>query len=418
MPYGCRVHKLTVAQGAAMSAGAVLGAGIISLPAMASAVAGPASILAWLALVVISAPLAWLFAELGARFPDAGGVSSYVRQAFGGAAADAVGWVFYLAVPVGAPVAASFAGGYLADALGGGHLTSLATFGVIIAVVFVLNWLGLHVSGRVQLVMVSVLVSLMVITVLVALPHAQASNFVPFAPHGWQGVGTAAAMLVWAFAGWEAVSSLSPDYANPRRDVPKATMLAVAVVGVLYLAVAGTNIAVLGAGLGDSQAPLADLLAVGIGEPARLITAIVALLLTLGTVNAYVAGATRLGTALAAEGALPRWLTGTDHRSLGFVVAAAIVVALLPLEQHTFMLMVSGGITLVYVLGTAAALKLLPGNVAKAVAAFSLVSVCVLLWLTGWPALLGLVVAAAAVGYRTWRLRRAADRVPVDVESS
>lgn len=389
-----------------MSAGAVLGAGIISLPAMAAAVAGPASIVAWLALVVISAPLAWLFAELGARFPDAGGVSSYVRQAFGHSAADAVGWVFFLSVPVGAPVAASFAGGYLADALGGGRATSLATFAVIITVVFILNWLGLHVSGRVQLVMVSALVALLAITVVVALPHAQASNFVPFAPHGWPAVGLAAAMLVWAFAGWEAVASLSPDYADPRRDVPKATLLAVVVVGVLYLGVAGTNVAVLGSGLGASQAPLADLLAVGIGEPARLITAIVALLLTLGTVNAYVAGATKLGTALAAEGALPRWLSGTEHRSLGFVTGAAVVVALLPLDQHTFMLMVSGGITLVYVIGTAAALKLLPGVPAKVVAGFSLVSVCVLLWLTGWPALLGLFVAAAALGYRAWRLRR------------
>lgn len=389
-----------------MSAGAVLGAGIISLPAMAAAVAGPASIVAWLALVVISAPLAWLFAELGARFPDAGGVSSYVRQAFGHSAADAVGWVFFLAVPVGAPVAASFAGGYLADALGGGRATSLATFAIIITVVFILNWLGLHVSGRVQLVMVSALVALLAITVVVALPHAQASNFVPFAPHGWPAVGLAAAMLVWAFAGWEAVASLSPDYADPRRDVPKATLLAVVVVGVLYLGVAGTNVAVLGSGLGASQAPLADLLAVGIGEPARLITAIVALLLTLGTVNAYVAGATKLGTALAAEGALPRWLSGTEHRSLGFVTGAAVVVALLPLDQHTFMLMVSGGITLVYVIGTAAALKLLPGVPAKVVAGFSLVSVCVLLWLTGWPALLGLFVAAAALGYRAWRLRR------------
>ena len=411
------MHKLTVAQGTAMSAGAVLGAGIISLPAMAAAVAGPASIVAWLALVLVSAPLAWVFAELGARFPDAGGVSSYVRQAFGDTAADAVGWVFYLAVPVGAPVASSFAGGYIADALGGGRATSLATFAVIITVVFILNWLGLHVSGRVQVVLLSILVSLMVITVLVALPHAQAGNFVPFTPHGWGAVGLAAAMLVWAFAGWEAVSSLSPDYANPRRDVPRATMLAVVVVGVLYLAVAGTNIAVLGPGLGASQAPLADLLAVGIGEPARRITAAVALMLTLGTVNAYVAGAARLGTALAAEGALPAWLTGTDHRSLTFVVGSAIVVAVLPLEQHTFMLMVSGGITLVYVLGTAAAVKLLPGALAKTVAGFALVSVCALLWLTGVSALLGLAVAAAAVGYRFWRLRRSTAAQPEDAVS-
>ena len=84
---------MSVAQGAALTIGAVLGTGVISLPAMAAGIAGPASILAWLALVVLSAPLALTFAALGARFPDAGGVSTYARRAFGSRAATAVGWL-------------------------------------------------------------------------------------------------------------------------------------------------------------------------------------------------------------------------------------------------------------------------------------------------------------------------------------
>ena len=87
---------MSVAQGAALTIGAVLGTGVISLPAMAAGIAGPASILAWLALVVLSAPLALTFAALGARFPDAGGVSTYARRAFGSRAATAVGWLSLL----------------------------------------------------------------------------------------------------------------------------------------------------------------------------------------------------------------------------------------------------------------------------------------------------------------------------------
>lgn len=87
------------------------------------------------------------------------------------------------------------------------------------------------------------------------------------------------------------------------------------------------------------------------------------------------------------------------------VVAGAILGALLPIPQHTLLLLVTGGLTLVYVIGTAAAVKLLPGRGEKAVAGFSFVCVCVLLWLTGWPALLSLGVAAAAIGYRLWRDR-------------
>lgn len=399
------MRKLTVAQGTALSAGAVLGTGIISMPALADAIAGPASLVAWLALVLLSAPLAWTFGELGARFPDGGGVSAYVRRAFGTRAADAVGWIFYFAVPVGAPVASSFAGGYVADVLGGGRVTRFLTFLGIVAVVFGMNWLGLHISGRVQLVLAAALAVLLLVTVLAALPHASAANLTPFAPSGWLAVGSAAALLVWAFAGWEAVSSLSPEYADPRRDVPKATMLAVVVVGVLYLSVAVASVLVLGPALAGSQAPLADLLAVGIGGPVRPVVAVVAVLLTLGAVNAYMAGASRLGAALAREGALPYRVFGSNRRSLVFAVLAAVVGALLPLELHTLLLLVTGGLTLVYVIGTAAAMRLLPGVGAKVVAGFSFVSVCVLLWLTGWPALLGLAVAGAAIAYRAWRDR-------------
>src|SRR6476646_3995832 len=125
--------SLTVAQGAALSVGAVLGTGVITLPALAAGIAGPASLVAWLALVVLSVPLAATFAAMGARFPDGGGVSTYVRRAFGSKAGAAVGWCFYFAVPVGAPPAALMAGGYVADAVGGGRAAAVATAAGIIA---------------------------------------------------------------------------------------------------------------------------------------------------------------------------------------------------------------------------------------------------------------------------------------------
>ena len=179
-------------------------------------------------------------------------------------------------------------------------------------------------------------------------------------------------------------------------------------VGVLYLSVAVACVLVLGPGLATSEAPLADLLAIGVGGPVRPVIAVVAVLMTLGAVNAYVAGATKLGSALARQGALPYRLFGTDRRSLAFVGAAAVAMEAVPLGLHTLMLLVTGGLTLVYVAGTAAAVRLLPGLVAKAVAAFSLVCVSVLLVLTGWLALAGLGVAAAAVGHRLWADRRRA----------
>jgi amino acid efflux transporter len=394
------MKQLSVAQGTALSVGAVLGTGVISMPALAAAVAGPASLLAWLALIVLSAPLAWTFAALGARHPSDGGVASYAGLAFGPTASAAVGWCFYFAVPLGAPAATAFAGGYVADVLGGGRVTVVATFLAIVGAVFAMNWFGLRVSGRVQLVLTGVLAVLLVVAVLAALPHAHRANLTPFAPHGWSGVGAAAAVLVWGFAGWEAVASLSAEYRDPRRDVPRATAIAVVVVGVLYLAVAATSVLVLGPALGGSPAPLADLLAAGVGGPVRALTAVVAVLLTVGAVNAYLAGASRLGVALAREGALPKTLVGTPRRSLTVVGLASVAAAALPLSLHTSMLLVTGCFTLVYVLGTAAAVRLLPTGPARAGAVVAFAAVVVLLWLNGAPALLSLLVAAGAVTYK------------------
>jgi amino acid efflux transporter len=411
------MSKLTVSQGTALSIGAVLGTGVISMPALAAGVAGPAALVAWLALIVLSAPLAWTFAALGARHPDGGGVSTYVGLAFGKRASAAVGWCFYFAVPLGAPAAAAFAGGYVADVLGGGRTTVVGTFLVVMALVFTMNWFGLRISGRAQLILTGTLAVLLVVTVLTALPHARLANLTPFAPHGWTGVGAAAAVLVWGFAGWEAVSSLSGEYRDPRRDVPRAAAIAVVVVGALYLAIAATSVLVLGPALAGSSAPLADLLAVGVGGPVRAITAVVAVLLTVGAVNAYLAGASRLGVALARDGALPTRIVGTPRKSLGFVTVAGVASVALPISLHTSMLLVTGCFTLVYVLGTAAALRLLPPGWSRRGAAVAFVAVVGLLWLNGRPALLSLGFAGGAIVYQAARNRRAKIASPASIRS-
>lgn len=410
---------LTAAQGAALTIGAVLGTGVIALPSLAAGLAGPASLVAWLALVLLSIPLAATFAALGARHPDAGGVSTYVRRAFGGRAASAVGWVFYFAIPVGAPPAAMFAGGYVADTFGGGRGTSVATAAVLTLVVAVMNAYGVRISGRVQLALTAVLVALLLITTITALPYAQLSNLTPFAPNGWSAVGSAAAVLVWGFAGWEAVTSLSADYRRPRRDIPRATAIAVLVVGVLYLGIVAASLLVLGPATGASSAPLADLLAIGFGGPARGVTTVVAVLLTVGAMNAYFAGGARLGAALGRDGALPVWFDRgssageVPRRSLAVVTILAMsslgVTALAGVDLHALVLVVTGSFTLVYVLGTAAAVRLLPaGGWARAGAVVSLVSVSGLLVLTGAYVLWGLAVAVAAIGYDSAVARRRA----------
>ncbi|MGV4988764.1 APC family permease [Streptomyces sp. NRAIS4] len=414
------VGSLTVWQGAALYVGAVLGTGVIGLPALATRAAGPASLLAWLGLVLLSVPLAATFAALGARYPDGGGVSTYVRHAFGARAAAVVGWCFYFAVPAGAPAAGMFAGAYVSGALGGGRRTVVVTGAVLLILVSVANGFGVTVSGRLQLALAVLLVALLLAAVVAALPHAHLRNLHPFAPHGWAAVGSAAALLVWSFAGWEAITHLAADFRRPARDLPRAAAVAVAVVGLLYLAVAVTSVLVLGPAAGTSDAPLAELLALGIGGTVHVLAAAAALLLTLGTMNAYFAGAAKLGAALGRDGALPAWLARggsvgeVPRRSLavvsglsGLALAATAVVDVGP---QPLVLLTTGSFVSVYALGTAAALRLLPrGSLPHRCALLALVAVAALLVMTGWYLLWPLVVTAGALCY----LRRRRSTHPV-----
>jgi amino acid efflux transporter len=82
----------------ALYVGAVLGPGVLILPALAAEAAGPASVLAWVALLALSAPLAITFAALGVRYPEAGGTAAYARAAFGPRAGAVTGWWFLAGV--------------------------------------------------------------------------------------------------------------------------------------------------------------------------------------------------------------------------------------------------------------------------------------------------------------------------------
>ncbi|SEG82399.1 amino acid exporter, AAE family [Thermomonospora echinospora] len=406
-----------------MYLGAVLGTGVIALPALAAEVAGPASLLAWLALVVLSAPLAATFAALGARHPDAGGVSTHARLAFGERAAAVVGWCFYLAIPPGAAAAALFGGGYAAATLGGGDATAAVTAAVLMGVVTVANALGLRVTGRLQVTLAVLLVMLLLSSVALSLPHARVDNLQPFAPHGWAAIGPAALLLVWSFAGWEAVTYLAAEFRRPARDLPRATGAAVVLVGVLYLSVAFAVVAVLGPAAARTDAPLGELMATGLGGGARTLAAVAALLLTLGTMNAYYAGAAKLGAALGRDGALPAWLAQgstageAPRRSLtavsGLAFAALLAVVLADVGTRPLVLLTTGSFVTVYAVGVAAALRLLPRwSKPHLTALTALIGVILLLAMSGayliWP----LLVTVGALLYHHLH-RRHRDPAPM-----
>ncbi|MFD7555111.1 APC family permease [Streptomyces sp. NPDC059835] len=361
--------RLGLGQGTALYMGAVLGPGVLALPALAAAAAGPASLISWAALLLLGVPVALTFAALGARYPDGGGVSSFVARAFGARASACVGWLFYAAVPVGVLAGALAGGNYCVAVLGLPRGAEYGAAAVILAVAVAANYAGLQVSGRLQLVLAGLLVLLLAGATVFALPHVSADRFTPFMPDGWLSVGSAALVLFYAFSGWEAAGHLSAEFADPRRHLPRATAITLSVVGALYLGLSFVTIGVLGDGARTSAVPLMDLLVTGLGDGARGLTAAAAICLSLGAVNTFVAGAARLGAALARDGALPGRLAKgggagqVPRRSLTVQAvltgAFTLVAWLLPLAMDPLMRATSALLAAVTAAGMAASLRLL-----------------------------------------------------------
>ena len=396
--------------------GAILGSGVLVLPAIAAQVAGPASILAWALLLVFCTPVAFSFAEMSRQQPDAGGIATFVTRAFGQRASVVAGYLFYFAIPFGAPATAVIGGEYIAHAMGGGRETALIAAGVILAAGFLSNAVGIRVSSKLQLLLMVLLVALLAFAVAVAAPFARAENFTPFAPHGFWAVGGAASLLFFCFAGWEAVTHLAGEFRNPERDLKRATWLTLVVVGVVYIGLVAACVAVLGPALADSSVPVAELLAKGLGPAAAPLTAVAAAVLTFGPLGTFVAGASKLGARLASDGVLPRALArGVDPGqvpsvslcSLAMMTSISFALAALGWLSIEFQIgAASACFTAVTAFGLAAGVRLLPRRTAAwyGVVVAAVVMLVVLLF-SGWALLVpaGLGAAAFLAGRRPSR---------------
>jgi amino acid efflux transporter len=407
-PAAAPVGRIGLATASALYVAAVLGTGVLVLPGLAADAAGPASVLAVAAVLLLSIPLAGAFAALAARYPDAGGVATFVRLALGPTAARATGYWFFFGVGFGAPVVAALGGQYLVAALGIGEGFVPVIGFAFLAVPLALAAFGLRVSGRVQFVLSALLVVVVVGVVLSAVPTSSAAHFTPFLPHGWAGAGLAISLFVWAFAGWEAVTHYAGEFRNPRRTIPIATAIAVAVVGLAYLSLQFATVGVLGAGGGSGSVPLIHLVSVTLPGFGPTAVAVIAAVVVIGVLNAYIPAFANLGAALGRDGQLPHWFArgaeagAVPRRSLALVAVQMLIYTgvffAFHLNLESFILIHTSSMVAVYALGMVAAVRLLrPGTAGWVMAVISVVLTAGLLVLAGWHLVVPAILAVVAV---------------------
>ncbi|MEW6364366.1 MAG: APC family permease [Acidobacteriota bacterium] len=311
----------------------VIGSGVYLLPAAAAAILGAASLLAVIVAGLAVMLIVLCFAEASSHFESPGGAYLYTRHAFGTFVGFEVGWMAWLArVTSVASLSAGFAQalGYLwpgADA-GGGRIAAIA---IPILALGAINMLGVDLGARTGALLAIVKIVPLLIVVVPGLFMISWSQLGHISTPGSRGLGEAAMLLLFAYAGFENTPATAGEYKNPRRDVPFALLAQMAIVTLLYSLVQLVALGTL-PDLAASKTPLAEAAAAIFGPWGGWLLTAGAALSILGTNSASVLHGPRYLYALAVDGFGPRALAAVHPRFRTPAVAIAVqTVIALPL---------------------------------------------------------------------------------------
>lgn len=355
--------------------GVTIGAGIFILTGRAAATnAGPAVALSF-ALAAIACGLAALcYAELASAVPVAGSAYTFAYATLGELIAWTIGWDLVLEFVIGAAAVAVGFSGYLTELLAGTPFAvpaSLASAedgvlnlpaGLLVLLLTVVLVLGVKLSSRVNQVVVAIKVSIVLFVIAAGIGFVTRDNLTPFVPpsegvatgeggfldlpvlqtvfgvepavYGLGGVIAAAALVFFAFIGFDVVATAAEETRKPQRDLPIGIFGSLAIVTVLYIAV---SLVVTGMQSyteidPEDPAPLATAFAsVGKDGYADIISIGACIGLTV-VVMILLLGQTRVAFAMARDRLLPSWLAGVHPRfgtPYRLTIATGLVVAVL-----------------------------------------------------------------------------------------
>jgi amino acid efflux transporter len=409
MSAGSLQKTITLRHAIALYVSSVLGSGVLVLPGLAAQIAGPASLIAWLVLSLASYPFAFTFGSLSARNPESGGIYSFAKESFGPHLSAVSAWLIALWYITGAPAATLIASSYISFAFPMSREGLYIFSFLVIFLAFVINYRGIKFSSNIQVAVVLLIVLLLSCAILFSVNKIHAANFHPVFPHGIGAVGTVAALIFWSYLGYENVSNVAEEFRNPERDFHRSILGSVILIGLLYIAMAFVTVGTLAYETGGSVAPFAAIFSNVFGSYGAVATSLIAIFIIFGTVNVYTAGMSRVIFAAAKDGCFPKTLTHINEknsvpdRSLimlsGSSIIMVVVYYFLDVDLQTALLIPSGAAIIIYIVGSASGVRLLPGKKGKALAWISLVFSAAILPFVGKLAIAGIVVGLAGLVY-------------------
>jgi basic amino acid/polyamine antiporter, APA family len=236
--------------------GAIIGTGIFVLTGTAAAnQAGPAIVMSYVFAGLACGFAALCYAEFAAMIPIAGSAYTYAYATLGEIFAWMIGWDLILEYAVGSMTVAVGWSGYFQRILAGfglhlpawmsaspgaglaGAVINLPAV-IIVLIISALLVVGVRESARFNAIMVTVKLAAVAFFIVVGIGYVKPENWAPFTPYGWPGVTAAAAVVFFAYIGFDAVSTTAEEAKNPQRDLPIGIIASLIICTVLYLAVA------------------------------------------------------------------------------------------------------------------------------------------------------------------------------------
>jgi APA family basic amino acid/polyamine antiporter len=340
----------------ALGIGGTIGTGVFVIIGEAIGDTGPAIVLSFVVAGLTALFSAFSYAELASAVPVSGSAYTYIYATMGELVAWIIGWDLILEYGLSIAAIASGWGQYLSDLCGhlfGGGLPeaisaapgeggsfNIPSVALVVAATCLLLY-GVRESTRVNSFMVAFKLCVIGVFIVLAATAFDGGNLTPFATGGFNGIVDAAALIFFAYIGFDAVSTASEEVKDPERDMPRGIIGSLVIVTVLYILVGLVATAAVPADkLAENPAPLAFVLDVGAGFSwgATLID-LGALVAIASVVLTIFYGQTRIMFAMCRDGLLPRGYAKLTSRktpiyiTLTFGVLAGALTAFVPLSS-------------------------------------------------------------------------------------